>query len=338
MHASRLPIGLLCLSCSVNLESASTDATSHVDVPSLESCRPFGDSVSALEGRLVPFESSDGTPLWLATSAAIGDQISTATLSAFDPAQCLMGANEFGATPALDVSAIGTDLSGRPMGSVTTDTAYLFFSADHTDGLTSAGYGIARWDAHVSRFVALGLLWTADRPSYGSAAVVDGEWLYVFGGLAARFLAADVYLARAPLAAIATPAAYEYWAGGGAWTASADQALPLVEGGSMPSVSYDASHQRWLLAYTTPLSTEISIRSGIGVTGPWSAPYVLGRCALPLNDREAFCGDIVLTRRAPSARELLITQSVSSFDRPVQSPPADYWTRLLLAPWPSKLP
>lgn len=106
----------------------------------------------------------------------------------------------------------------------------------------------------------------------------------------------------------------------------------------MPTVSYDATHQRLLLAYTTPLSTEINIRSGLGVTGPWSLPYVLGCCNLPPNDREAFCGDIVLTRRPPNARELLITQGVASFDRSVKSEPADYWTRVLVAPWPNKLP
>ena len=211
-------------------------------------------------------------------------------------------------------------------------------SADHADGLASDGIGVARWDADGQRFRALSLLWTADRPSYGSAAALVGDQVYVFGGLNARYLSADVYLARVPSAQITDSSAYEYWQGGGNFGADPDLAQPLVEGGQSPSVAWNATQQRWLMLYATPLANELTARSGLDISGPWSAPYTLGRCDLPSSDPSAFCGDLALVPALAPDAQIALTQGVASFARPAGASDQDFWTRLVQVPWPSALP
>ena len=87
--------------------------------------------------------------------------------------------------------------------------------------------------------------------------------VYVFGGLPARFLAADVYFARVPAGELTNHAPYEYWAGGGEFDSDPDLAAPLLEGGTAPSVAYDAGRERWLMAYSPPLSVMAAAPMGL---------------------------------------------------------------------------
>jgi hypothetical protein len=252
----------------------------------------------------------------------------------------LTGGTLLAARPIVDCSRLGTALHCRPLGSVHTSISdlFLYFSADHEDDLASDGRGIAHWDASAQRFIADSLLWTGDRPDYGSAAALVGDSVYVFGALGARYLAADVYLARAPRARITEPNAYEYWQGGGGFGPDPDSARPLVEGGLSPSVAFDAERQRWLMLYATPLADTVTVRTGLGIAGPWSAPHPLAGCDLPASDPSAFCANLTLVPTLAESGELAFTQGVASFARPESATAEDFWTRLVHAPWPNELP
>jgi hypothetical protein len=129
--------------------------------------------------------------------------------------------------------------------------------------------------------------------------------------------------------------------GGGTWVPDPDHAVPFAEGGAPPSVAWDATRGRWLLAYAAPLATEISVRSGLGPNGPWSLPVPLGRCALPREDPGPFCTDLVVypwLPRAPGEDEILLAQQVGRLDRPGDARDAAYGTRLVSAGWPPSLP
>jgi hypothetical protein len=89
------------------------------------------------------------------------------------------------------------------------------------------------------------------------------------------------------------------------------------------------------MAYTTPLSSEITVRSGLGATGPWSLPVVLGGCDLPSADDGAFWGDVTLVPALARDGEIALTQAVASFGRPEGAAASDYWTRLVRVGWPA---
>ena len=337
----RAELSLLALSafgCAVNLDPDPPRPRVSSNIAQLPGCQPLADRVDSVEGRLDLIQLSDGRPLALAAQARFDGQVRSAAFTFRDgPAfeTCLSSGEPLPARPLIDTSELPGRVSASPLASVTTDQTYLYFAASDQTSFAAAGFGVARWDPAAERFVAVGFLWTADRPPYGSSAIVEGDYVYVFGGLAARFLAADAYVARAPLASLTEPSAYEYWTGGGDWSQNADAALPLVEAGTAPSVSWDAAHSRWLMAYTTPLASEVTVRSGLGVTGPWSAPVTLGRCDLPSDDTGAFCGDVVLVPALTSEGGIVATQATGTFGR-VEG--ADYGTRLIGAAWPGELP
>jgi hypothetical protein len=333
-----LALAVLLSGCAINL--ASDDAPSpapSATAPALSGCLPLADRASTLTGRLSLVTLPDQSSLVLADSATVNGSESSVGFSNAS-ADCLTQSSALSARPIIDVSALAAGTRARPLGSVSLDDTFVYFSADHSDELASDGIGIARWDPAAQRFVALFLLWTADRPSYGSTAALVDDEVYVLGGLSARFLAADVYLARVPSAQLTVASAYEYWQGGGNFGSDPDSALPLVEGGTSPSVAFDLEQQRWLLLYATPLANELTVRSGLGITGPWSAPYTLGRCDLPSSDPSSFCSAATLLPALAGAGEIAFSQEVNTFSRPAQATDADFWTRLVRAPWPSMLP
>ncbi len=330
----------LSLGCAVNLDPDPPRVRPVLGAEALAGCLPLTERVESLEGRLDALELHANRSLLIAASARFdGKEVASAfTLGEDTLDDCFADLTPVRSRPLLDLASIGSGLSGRPLGGISTPGPFLFFAADSTVDFRTVGYGIARWDPKAEGFVGLSLLWTGDRPSYGSSAVVDGDFVYVYGGIAARFLAADAYVARAPIAALLEPAAYEYWAGGGAWSTNPDAALPLVEAGTSPSVAYDATHSRWLMAYTTPLASEITVRSGLGVTGPWSLPVTLGGCDLPSIDDGAFCGDVTLVPGLARNGEIALTQAVASFGRPEGATASDYWTRVVRVGWPVGVP
>jgi len=329
--------GLL-LGCAVNIgQNDDGPSKPSSDVPALHGCLPLADRAAAVTGRISELSLPDQSTLVLADSANVDGVVSSVGFANALP-DCLSASTPLSARPIVDLSALGVASVALPLAAVSGSETFLYFSAQHSDGFASDGIGVARWNAENQRFDALALLWTADRPSYGSAAARVGDWVYVLGGLPARFLSADIYLARVPSAAIAEPSAYEYWQGGGNFGPDADSALPLVEGGSAPSLAFSAARERFILLYATPFAQEITVRSGLSVSGPWSAPYVLGQCDLPSSDPSAFCGDLTLFPELSSDTEIAFTQGVASFARPAASTAQDSWTRLVRAPWPENLP
>jgi len=327
-------MGALTTGCAVDLDPSHDEAPTDEPARELRACRLL-PTLDGLTGRATPVLLPNGEKLLL--SAAPDFDGSRASAAFATPSgKCAEDAQPLPARPIVDVTMHGSGFVGRPRAAVTTDVAYLYFSLDAVDGSSSEGGGIARFDEDTGDFVSVGMLWTGDRPSYGSAALVEGDYVYAYGGLNARFLSADVYLTRAPLAKLTEPAAYEYFLGGGNWGPDPDLAAPIVEGGAMPSVVWHADLRRFLMAYTTPLAREITIRSGLGPSGPWSAPQSFGACALPFP--EAFCAEVVILPDLARRRELALAQPVVSLEPPTSAQPSDYWTELVRGPLPSSLP
>lgn len=334
----RVPLALASLTavgCAIDLDPAEGEPRPR-QTPALDVCRPFSDVARALEGRLVAATLPDGRALIASADADVAGARGPRGFVVPALAGCVTGATPLDASPLIDTTPLGDGLVGHPRSAlVAGGDTYLYFSADFAGNFGTYGGAIARWDAGREQFVALALLWTSDRPSYGNGAIEADGYAYLYGGRAARFLAADVFLARVPLDAVAERARYEYWIGGGNWSSDADRAAALVEGGTAPHVAWHPGRARFVMLYATPLSDVITIRSGFGPTGPWSAAYTLGACDLP---RGGFCGEVTLLPSSDAGRDLALTHSVASFDRAPDADALDYWTRLARAPWPDVLP
>jgi hypothetical protein len=319
--------------CAVNLDDGDAPASPPTQAPALSACKLLPD-LDGLRGRVAPVTLPDGRELLLAATPNFAGDTRSAAFEAGKV--CGRGAMALPTRPIIDVSSLTKDRVGTPRGAFTTGAAYVYFSLDDAGSFASDGTGIARFDPDRGVFVAEALLWTSDRPAYGSSALVDGDYVYVFGGLPARFLAADVYLARAPLDRLSEPAAYEYFGGGGTWAGDADLAVPLLEGGTTPSVVWHAASRRYLMAYATPLTREITLRSGLGLAGPWSRPLPFGACSLPFE--QAFCGDVTFLPSLAEKNELALAHGIYAFDRPADDDPTSYWTQLVSGAVPDTLP
>jgi hypothetical protein len=340
MRVELWALAFWCAGCALDLDPPAEKGAPARELPTLEGCLPLADRLDALDGRLSS-ATLPGAGATLFANSAQDDDGTGSLAFVVDAEERCPGDGEPLAAPLVDLSELEGNLTARTLSVVSLEESgetYLYFYADEPGGFSNRGIGIARFDAASGTFTDPRLLWTSDRPSYGSGAAIEGDFVYVFGGLPARFLAADVYFARVPAGEVTNFAAYEYWSGGGHYDSDPDLAAPLLEGGVAPSVAFDSRHDRWLMAYSTPLSRDVTLRSGLGAAGPWSAPLLIAEGDLPESDPESFCGDVTLLPALFAEDEITLGQTVGSFGRPPSATAEDFWTRLVRVPWPEALP
>jgi hypothetical protein len=182
------------------------------------------------------------------------------------------------------------------------------------------------------------LLWTADRPTYGTAAVTTGGDVYALACEPARFLDADCYVARAPATSADDEGAYGYYVGGGEWSPRVDDAWPMTSGGSSVDLAWLPGAGRWLLAYVPPLGNTIVVRSGLTPEGPWSAPVPAATCDLA--DPDMFCGGVHLHPvLAAPAGSIVLSYAAASLSPDVAArraaEPLKWWPRLVALALPA---
>ncbi|MBB1257745.1 DUF4185 domain-containing protein [Streptomyces alkaliterrae] len=125
----------------------------------------------------------------------------------------------------------------------------------------------------------------AARVLYGTAAVPEGRWTYVFGAdeRTAHGRASTAHVARVPAGALADPAAWRYW-DGERWQTSAARSAPMALGrtaerGATNTYTVARHGGTWLL-----LTTDAGGPDGRGLTtvtsywacgpqGPWHGPH-----------------------------------------------------------------
>lgn len=324
--------------CATNLEDENAPrAEPGGSVATVQGCLPLSSSAQAVLGNLSIVQTSSDQQWLLASSADRSGLIGPTLFALPEPSNCFADSTR-AIAPAIDASPLGAGMVARPLASLSSDPAITFFEAVRASDGGSEGFGVARWSGAREQFVAVNLLWTADRPRYGSSVLRSEQHLYVFGGLPARFLAADVYLARVDPSQVTVADAYEYWQGGGNWGRLPDTAVPLVEAAVEPSVAFSAARNRWVMVYATPYAREITVRTGLAPAGPWSRPVTVARCDLPAVDPEAFCGQLAILNELSGAQNLWISQAVGTVSAPEEANARDYWTRLVELPWSEDLP
>jgi hypothetical protein len=196
------------------------------------------------------------------------------------------------------------------------------------------GRGVARWNPVSRQFDRpKSLLWTADRPNYGSAVVRESVWVFAYGCVPTdNGWTRACYVARAPAAQLDQSDAWQYATAVGQFTTDVDAAQPILVGVGDLSVRRHASG-KLLLTYVLPLDTVLQVRSALGPTGPFSAPYPLGRCDAPVG---AFCvGAVQHPEYDPAASSIAVTFARASFE--VLSPDVRH-PRFAILTLPTQLP
>jgi hypothetical protein len=314
-----------------NASSAASDASP--PPPVAKGCLPFHGTahVQAIGGSLHTL-ASRGAVLVIADDATIdGSDVPSIGMSVpplHDIDDCLVAASFANGSPQSVLSP--SSLSAMaPV--VLGDTAWTFFSQPFV------GIGVAQQDLTKGLFLSSGsLLFTDDRPAYGTAAVLADENVYAYGCVGARFLDADCYVARVPPASISDESQYSFYTGGGHWSPRIEDAWPMTSAGTSIDVVFIAG--RYLMLYVQPLGTVIRARYGVAPEGPWSAPIDLATCDLA--DSDMFCGGINAHPDLTSAPgTIAISYAIGSLSsdagaRRAQNPDA-WWPRLLALPIPA---
>lgn len=156
------------------------------------------------------------------------------------------------------------------------------------------GIGIAVWegiDQPVQRPVVRPeaehptLLWSEKEVNLGSAAVVDGEMLYLFG---CHGTDKSCKLGRAPLASVHSIDAWQYYAGSDRWSPEADDAIGLFNAMDMTSVHWNDYLRAFVAFYSPPFDNRVMMRTAPALTGPWSLPMHAFDTRAPMDDPDQF--------------------------------------------------
>ena len=333
----RISLMVFLCGCTIPLETAVAGVDASVSADTVVGCPLFAEASATLDsGRSFPNVQQGA--LWSFDDGKYGVVVRVQP----EYVRCGVTPNEW----SVALPATATDAAfARPLDVAQTEGGnWQFFetwrfAAGAPFGVKTIGRGIARLDAASGQFQRGPLFWTADRPNYGQAAIVDGGWLYAYGcSGSADGWSRDCYVARVPVGQISDINAWQYATGVGQFTANVDDAQPILTGVGDIEVRRHAAATpepsgRLLLTYIKPLDTLLQVRSALGPTGPFSAPHVLGQCEASTG---TFCvGAVQHPELDPDAATIAVTFARASFD---PLPSDARWPRLAFLPLPGALP
>ncbi len=114
------------------------------------------------------------------------------------------------------------------------------------------------------------MMFEKDEPSFGSAAVVVDDFMYVYA-CDLDWVVKPCKVARVPLVDALDRSHWEYWAGSDGWVADLEQAASVFDGNDMMTVSWNSYLNSYLAIYSQPLDAKVMMRTAPAPEGPWSA-------------------------------------------------------------------
>jgi len=114
------------------------------------------------------------------------------------------------------------------------------------------------------------LLFNQNQPSFGSAALVDGNTLYAYGCYNSE-LSVPCVLGRVDLADFTDLSEWRFYSGNGNWSSQLSDAMWVFTANHILNVSWNDYVQRYVAVYNQPLSGKVMIRTALAPEGPWSA-------------------------------------------------------------------
>lgn len=112
------------------------------------------------------------------------------------------------------------------------------------------------------------LLFAEGEAPYGTAAIIDGDFLYAFGCTRGEW---DFHcsLARVALDHVFERSAWRFWDGGD-WSESIGAARSIFDASSIVSVHRNGYLGSFTAIYSAVLSNDVMMRTAPSLTGPWS--------------------------------------------------------------------
>jgi hypothetical protein len=125
------------------------------------------------------------------------------------------------------------------------------------------------------------LMFNQNEPDFGSAALISGGTLYVYGcGHSSDGLDKSCRLARVNPASVQDRSSWRFYAGGNTWSPSVGDAVSVFEGDDTLSVAWNGYLQRYIAVYSVSFSQDVVLRTAPTPEGPWSAE-LLAFTAMP---------------------------------------------------------
>jgi hypothetical protein len=112
-------------------------------------------------------------------------------------------------------------------------------------------------------------LFAENETPYGSAALTVAGMLYVYGCANSGFTN-TCKLGRVDPADVLDRTAWSYYAGAGAWSPRIGDAVTVLNGNDILSISWNAYLNRYVAVYSPPLSLDVMMRTSPAPQGPWS--------------------------------------------------------------------
>lgn len=156
----------------------------------------------------------------------------------------------------------------------------------------TAGQGIASWskfDRPPERLQPrrdkdfATLLFGKREPAFGSAAVVVGTTIYVFG-CSPDGPSMPCRLGRVAADRIANRDAWQFYSVSRSWQRDIAQSKVVFNGNDMMSVSYNPYSGGYLAVYSRPMSRTVMLRTAAKPEGPWSDPLKVVEARAPQNE------------------------------------------------------
>lgn len=113
------------------------------------------------------------------------------------------------------------------------------------------------------------LMFGKEEPSFGSAAVVVDDLMYVYA-CDLDWVVKPCKIARVPLVDALDRSHWQYWAGDDGWVADLEQAVAVLDGNDMMTVSWNPYLNAYTAVYSQPLEAKAMLRTAPAPEGPWS--------------------------------------------------------------------
>ncbi len=148
----------------------------------------------------------------------------------------------------------------------------------------AAGYSVASWQSLTTQpqrptisppvvSAHPDLLFNQNEPAFGSASLISGGVLYVYGcGIATNGFDKGCRLGKVAPQNVLNRSAWSYYAGNGNWSSQISDAISAFNAGSILSVAWNNYLQLYLAVYSEPFSQDVVLRTAPAPEGPWSQP------------------------------------------------------------------
>jgi len=115
------------------------------------------------------------------------------------------------------------------------------------------------------------LLFDQNEPNFGSAALIRGGTLYVYGcGTPTNGSDKGCRLGKVDPASVLDRSAWTFYGDNGNWSSQIGDAISVFTGDNILSVAWNNYLQRYVAVYSAPLSQNVMMRTSPNPEGPWS--------------------------------------------------------------------